>query len=374
MTTDACPAWIARICRERARAGGLSTLPRVVEAELSSRVWQTNGGSTYHAAGSEFGPEYWYRKDSTSRILNEPRPSRPTLWNATDQQSIGHKSYGSSRTRDNRPVRRYSRIVPVCRAPVAGRSALGHGAVLGREEAGCEDDKRGGHGRVGRALVAGAVQPAPAATSSSPTPAAARAEAAEINLVGPDLPGWRQSPNVTSSADAAMADRLASCVGTRPPTSDDVVDVNSPYFDQGNAEVTSNVVVVRSHSDGIQDLAAMKSGKLLPCIRKVSVPYLKSQVGAGVTLSAVTINEVHLNWLPSSSFGYRVSIVLSAKASSGATANEDLSSDSYGFLVGQAEVELDATETSAPGSAKPSSALEQRLVHLLDRRASKFAG
>ena len=224
------------------------------------------------------------------------------------------------------------------------------------------------------ALVAGAVQPAPAATSSSPTPAAARAEAAEINLVGPDLPGWRQSPNVTSSADAAMADRLASCVGTRPPTSDDVVDVNSPYFDQGNAEVTSNVVVVRSHSDGIQDLAAMKSGKLLPCIRKVSVPYLKSQVGAGVTLSAVTINEVHLNWLPSSSFGYRVSIVLSAKASSGATANEDLSSDSYGFLVGQAEVELDATETSAPGSAKPSSALEQRLVHLLDRRASKFAG
>jgi hypothetical protein len=224
------------------------------------------------------------------------------------------------------------------------------------------------------ALLAGAVQTASAATSTNPTPAAARAEAAKINLAGPNLPGWKQSPNVTSSSDAAMGDRLASCVGTHPPASDDIVDVNSPYFDQGNAEVTSNVVVVRSHSDGVQDLAAMKSGKLLPCIRKVSIPYLKSEVGAGVTLSGVTINEVHPNWLPPSSFGYRISVVLSEKASSGTTVKEELVSDSYGFLVGQAEVELDATESSASGSAKPSPSLEQRLVLLLDSRTNKFAG
>ena len=83
---------------------------------------------------------------------------------------------------------------------------------------------------------------------------------------------------------------------------------------------------------------------------------------------------MHPDWLPPSSFGYRVSIVFSDKTSSGATADEDLVSDSYGFLVGQAEVELDATETSASGSAKPSSSLEQRLVHLLDSRANNFAG
>ena len=91
-------------------------------------------------------------------------------------------------------------------------------------------------------------------------------------------------------------------------------------------------------------------------------------------LGPATINEVHPDWLPPSSFGYRVSIVFSDKTSSGATAHEDLVSDSYGFLVGQAEVELDATETSASGSAKPSSSLEQRLVHLLDSRANNFAG
>jgi hypothetical protein len=42
---------------------------------------------------------------------------------------------------------------------------------------------------------------------------------------------------------------------------------------------------------------------------------------------------VHPNWLPPSSFGYRISVVLSEKTSSGATVKEDLVSDSYGFLV-----------------------------------------
>ena len=38
--------------------GRVCTLAWVGEASLSSRVWQTNGGSTYYAAGSEFGPGY----------------------------------------------------------------------------------------------------------------------------------------------------------------------------------------------------------------------------------------------------------------------------------------------------------------------------
>jgi hypothetical protein len=223
-------------------------------------------------------------------------------------------------------------------------------------------------------LVAGAVQAASAATSVSPTPAVARAEAAKINLVGADLPGWKQSPNVTSSSDTAMGNRLASCVGTHPPTADDIVDINAPYFDQGNSEVTSNVVVVRSRTDGLQDLAAMKSGKLFPCLQKVSIPYLKSEAGAGATLSGVTIKEVRPSWLPPSSFAYRISLGVSGKTSSGSRVSFDLVSDTYGFLVGQTEIELDASQSSPSGSAKPSANLEQRLVHLLDGRAAKFAG
>jgi hypothetical protein len=222
------------------------------------------------------------------------------------------------------------------------------------------------------ALVAGASQPVWASTSASPS--AARAEAAKINLVASDLPGWNPSPHVTSSSNNAERNQLASCAGTHQPSSVDVVDVNAPYFGKGNAQVTSSVVVVRSRNDGLQDLAGMKSKKLLPCVQRISVPYLKSQAGTGVKLSGITINRVHPSWLPPSSFGYRISLVISGKTSSGATEKEDLVSDTYGFLVGRAQVELVANEISPAGSVKPSATLEKRLVHLLDTRASRYAG
>jgi hypothetical protein len=226
------------------------------------------------------------------------------------------------------------------------------------------------------ALVAGTVQPAWASrstSSTSPTPVAARAEAARINLVGTDLPGWKPSPNVNSAATDAERDQLASCTGMHP-SSVDIVDINAPYFDQGNAEVTSSVVVVRARTDGVQDLAAMKGGKLLPCVQRISIPFLKSQGGAGVRLSGITVSEVHPAWLPPASFGYRIGLVISGQTSSGTTASEDLVSDPYGFLVGQTQVELVANEVSPAGSVKPSAALEQRLVHVLVTRASRFAG
>lgn len=224
------------------------------------------------------------------------------------------------------------------------------------------------------ALVVGTAETVWASTSSSPPPATARAEAAKINLVGSDLPGWKASPNVNSSSDDVERNQLASCAGTRQPGRVDIVDINAPYFDQGNAEVSSSVVVVRSRSDGLQDLAAMQGNKLLPCVHKISIPFVRSQVGTGVKLSGISIKEVHPGWLPPSSFGYRISLVISGKTSSGATASEDLVSDTYGFLVGQTQVELVANETSPVGSVKPSAALEQRLVHLLETRTNRFAG
>jgi hypothetical protein len=224
------------------------------------------------------------------------------------------------------------------------------------------------------ALLASGAQPAWASSATGPTPASARAEAAKINLVGRDLPGWKASPDVTSSADNAERNRLASCAGTHQPSAVDVADINAPYFARGNAQVTSSVVVVRSRSDGLQDLAAMKGNKLLPCVHRIAIPYLKSQAGAGVKLSGITVNGVHPGWLPPSSFGYRISLVISGKTSSGATASEDLVSDTYGFLVRQTQIELVANQISPTGSVKPSATLEQRLVHLLVARATRFAG
>lgn len=214
----------------------------------------------------------------------------------------------------------------------------------------------------------------PAAASTTPTKAQAKADAAKVNLVAADLPGWKESPNPNTPADLTEGNKLAACVGAPSPSRVDIVNINSPYFDQGNADVTSSVDVVRAPSVGVKDLAAMKSANLLPCEKAIGVPYLKAQAGKGVTLSGVTINKLHPAWLPPSSFAYRISLTITAKAKGGGTQSVGLVSDNEGFLVGQLEVGLTATEVSTAGNVKPSASLEQRLVNLLHKRADKVAG
>jgi hypothetical protein len=215
--------------------------------------------------------------------------------------------------------------------------------------------------------------PAIAASAPGPTAAQARAEAAKINLVGSDLSGWTQSPNVNSSSDDAASNQLALCSGAQDPPKIDVVDVNSPYFDHGSAEVTSDVTVVRDRSDALQDLAGMKGEKLLPCLQKTLVPYLKTQLPEGTTASGFKIGVLAPSWLPPYSFGYRVTGAISAKAASGATVTEELVSDEYGFLVGDTEVGLSSSQFSPGALAVPVPAIEKRLIGLLQSRADKYA-
>jgi hypothetical protein len=215
--------------------------------------------------------------------------------------------------------------------------------------------------------------PAIAASAPGPTAAEARAEAAKINLVRSDLPGWAPSPNVNSSSDEAASNQLALCSGAQDPPKIDVVDVNSPYFDQGNAEVTSDVTVVRDRSDALQDLAGMKGEKLLPCLQKILVPYLKTQLPKGATTSGFKISVLAPSWLPPDSFGYRVTGAISAKAASGGTVTEELVSDQYGFLVGQTEVGLSSSQFSPGALVAPAPAMEKRLIGLLESRADKYA-
>ncbi len=215
--------------------------------------------------------------------------------------------------------------------------------------------------------------PAIAASTPGMTAAEARAEAAKINLVGSDLPGWTPSPNVDTTSGDAMNNRLAVCSGAQDPPKIDVVDINSPYFDQGNVELTSDVTVVRDRSDALQDLAGLKGKKLLPCLHQILVPYLKAQLPRGTTASGVKIGALAPSWLPSYSFGYRVSAAISAKSASGTTVTEDVVSDLYGFLVGETEVGLSASQYSPGGFAVPGPALEKRLVRLLQSRADRYA-
>lgn len=214
---------------------------------------------------------------------------------------------------------------------------------------------------------------APAASSTTnrtsggvpATPEADRALAAAVNLSSADLPGWTATPNSTTSADKAVQARLAECAGAPDPAATQIVDVGSPTFRSGtgnmSAEVTSSVTMVRSVADGRSDLQAMQSGALPGCIQQVVVPYLRSRLPAGATISHVTVERLGAPAGLTDSFSYRLVVPVSATGQGTVT----ITSDTTGFLVGRAEVELNDTET---GSV-PDPTLEHKLVGLLHQRA-----
>jgi hypothetical protein len=80
-----------------------------------------------------------------------------------------------------------------------------------------------------------------------------------------------------------------------------------------STEVTSSVTVVTSHGQGLRGPGAMRGSKLVPCLDKV------------------------------------------------------------GFLVRQSEIELTRSYVGVPGASKPNAVFEQRLLHLLQERADRFA-
>lgn len=206
-------------------------------------------------------------------------------------------------------------------------------------------------------------------SGAAPTPAADRALASAVNLTPADLPGWTSEPNRTTASDRDMQARLAECAGAPDQPAVEVVDVGSPTFHSGSgdvtSEVTSDVTTVRSLADGRSDLRAMQSDKLPACIQQVAVPYLRSQLPAGATISDVTVRRLGAPAGVPDSFSYRLVVPVSDPGGGKVT----ITSDSTGFLVGRAEVELNDTET---GSV-PDPALEHRLVALLYQRARQAA-
>lgn len=196
-----------------------------------------------------------------------------------------------------------------------------------------------------------------------------RALAAAVNLTSGDLPGWTATPNSSTDADKAVQARLAECAGAPDPAGSQVVDVGSSTFRSGtdnmSAEVTSNVTTARSPADGRTDLQAMQSAALPGCIQQVIVPYLRSKLPAGATISKVTVERLGAPVGVPDSFSYRLVVPVSATGQATVT----ITSDTTGFLVGRAQVELNDTQT---GSV-PDPALEHRLVGLLYQRALKAA-
>jgi hypothetical protein len=203
----------------------------------------------------------------------------------------------------------------------------------------------------------------PATTTTAANAARDNATASAINLTAADLPGWTASPNQTTAGDQAMSNQLALCAGAPNPTQTQVVDVNSPNFDQGSVEVNSDVTMVRSRSDALADLAAMRGSRLQGCVQSVVVPYIKSQLPSGAALNDLHITTSVPPNAPAESFAFDVTASVT-----GPQGSLPINTEAVGFLQGRAEVELDVTVT---GGGSPDPTLVQKLLATLVSRAKQ---
>lgn len=231
---------------------------------------------------------------------------------------------------------------------------------------------RRGAGTAMFLLAASLPTTARGATVPGSSISAANEAAARINLVKSDLPGWQQSPNANTTASNTQGDQVAKCSGAPIPTVVEIVNDNSPYFDQGDTDITSTLDVVKTRAEGIQDYKAMTGSKVLGCLEKVELPDLKSDLGTGISVSDFHVKVLHLRNLPGYSSADRFQVTLTKKTASGES-TRDLVSDQVNLLVGRTEVSLVASQVSVQGFAKPSSSLENRLLGLLVTRTDRFA-
>lgn len=225
-------------------------------------------------------------------------------------------------------------------------------------------------GSVGCALAVascggGSAAPKAAPTTTAPAnPVADRATAEKINLTASDLPGWQESPNPPDASMNAMGARLSACAGGPNQATIDVVDVTSANFDQAQTEISSDVTMVRSHADGVADVASIHSPKLAGCVNRIAVPAISKELPAGVSLKALHETLFAPPGGIPGSFGIRITGTVSG-SQSGASVSLAIQLDEVGFLVKRAEVTLVVDQSGHIGSV----AIEPRLVSTLYQRA-----
>jgi hypothetical protein len=206
-------------------------------------------------------------------------------------------------------------------------------------------------------------------TTSVVNVATDRTTAQSINLTAADLPGWQESPNPPDSGGQGFDTKMTNCVGKLASGysgNDDVVDVSSANFDKGAVELSSDVTMVRSHADGLSDLAAFRSLKLQGCFQKIFPPLISQGLpGAKVSKLKVALFKPKES-LPNS-FGFRLSVTVH-DTQQGVTISVPVDFTIIGFLVGRAEVSLSEVERSHGAVA-----IEAALVHTLDTRAQSSA-
>jgi hypothetical protein len=220
------------------------------------------------------------------------------------------------------------------------------------------------------AACGGSSKPAATATSTKPTstvaptttsvanPVADKATAQSLGFVQADLPaGWVGTPHEVDPSDAEVSKKVASCTGASDP-SKQTADVNSDDFENGNAELSSEVTMSASRADFEQDVAALKnSDKYTACVKTIFDAELKADFAKnspGVKVGPLTVTRFTTPTYGEVSFGFALATTITGPT--GTSLRYYI--DEVGFGTGRAEVTLTFTNQSAPFDR----ALEQSLV------------
>jgi hypothetical protein len=214
---------------------------------------------------------------------------------------------------------------------------------------------------AGCGVVGGDDETPPAATAPTTAvdAAADKVTATTLLLTSTDLPGWTAKPAQNDPADKAFDDQLAACVGRPSPSTYTTARAASATFSMGNAEVSSDVDIVRTVEDFNADVAAVRGAKYAPCVRNGLTKLIQQQLPPGTAVQSATVTRLPIGGLVVFSARFRATIKLLIQGQPAIVYQDAI-------LLGKERVELSASFTNLGRPFNP--ALEQALVAKLGAR------
>jgi hypothetical protein len=199
---------------------------------------------------------------------------------------------------------------------------------------------------------------AAATTTTAINVAVDKAKARALVFTRSDLPaGWKATPHQDDPTDKKFDNQLAACLGRPRPTTYLTARANSPDFASGDAEVSSEALLVRTAADFKADVDAVQGPKYIPCVKRVVTSSLRQLAGASVR--SVAVAPLPVDSAAQFSAGFRATVKLLVQDQS-VTVYQD------GILLGKERIELTASFSDV--QQPPDPALEKALVAKLGAR------
>jgi hypothetical protein len=193
---------------------------------------------------------------------------------------------------------------------------------------------------------------AAATTTTAVNVAADKAKARALVFTRSDLPaGWKATPHQDDPTDKKFDAQLAACLGRPSPTTYLTAGANSQDFTSGDAEVSSEALLVKTVADFNADVDAVKGPKFIPCVKRVLTSSLQQLAGPSVRSVAVAPLPVDSDL--EFSAGFRATVKLQVQGQT-VTVYQD------GILLGKERIELTASFSDV--QQPPDPALEKALV------------